>query len=225
MDKYNSDGNGAREEAFQLKAIARRVEPRASWEDLTLPHARLSQLKDICNQARERHRISREWDSDRKLSPGKGLSILFSGPSGSGKTMAAEAIASDLDMPLFRIDLGAVLSKYIGETEKNLSRLLASAETSEAVLLFDEADSLFGKRTEVSDAHDRYANIETAYLLQKMEEFTGIAILATNLRQNLDEAFIRRMRFDVEFPSPADKRRGKLWNLVWRWFRRILRSA
>lgn len=225
MEKYGKDGNAAKEKAFQLEDIVRRVEPRVSWEGLTLPQAKLSQLKEICNQAREIHRIFRECDFDRRLSHGKGLKVLFSGPPGSSKTMAAEVIASDLEMPLYRIDLSAVVSKYVGETEKNLEKIFDSAESFNAILFFDEADALFGKRTQVSDAHDRYTNIEIGYLLQSMEEYTGIAILATNSRRSLDKAFVRRMRFVVEFPCPANERRKKLWDMVWRWFRRILKKA
>lgn len=235
MEKYAEDGNAAKGKAFQLKAIARRVEPRVSWEDLTLPHAKLSQLRDICNQARETHRISHEWGFDRRLSHGKGLSVLFSGPPGSGKTMAAKVIASDLEKSFFRIDLSAVVSKYIGETEKNLRELFFSAEASNAILFFDEADALFGKRTQLSDAPDHYTNIETGYLLQMMEEYTGIAILATNLRQSPDTEFIRRIRHIVEFPVPDENSRDnqwdvefprkKPWDIVWRWFRRVLRKA
>ncbi len=225
MEKYSKDGNAAKEEAFQLEDIVRRVEPRFSWEDLTLPQAKLSQLKDICNQAREIYRIFREKGFDRRLSHGKGFNILFSGPSGSSKTMAAEAIASDLEMPLYRIDLSAVVSKYIGETEKNLTTIFNSAEGFKAILFFDEADALFGKRSEVKDSHDRYTNIEINYLLQRMEEYTGIAILATNLHQSQDKAFVRRMRFAVEFPSPTNEWRKKLWDIVWRWFRRVLKKA
>ncbi len=225
MDKYGKGGDADKERASQLEDIAQRVEPRFSWEDLALPQDKMSQLKDICNQAREIYRVFRERGFDRKLSQGKELSVLFSGPPGSGKTMAAEVIASDLDMPLYRIDLSAVVSKYVGETEKNLKKIFDSAEISNAILFFDEADALFGKRTRVSDAHDRYTNIETGYLLQRMEEYTSIAIVATNLRQNLDKAFVRRMRFVVEFPLPGNERRKKPWEMVWRWFRRVLRKA
>ncbi|MCP4263075.1 MAG: AAA family ATPase [Planctomycetes bacterium] len=225
MEKYDKDGNTAKEKAFQLEGIVQRVEPKVSWEDLTLPQAKLSQLKEICKQAREIHRTFRECEFDRRLSHGKGLKVLFSGPPGSSKTMAVEVIASDLEMPLYRIDLSAVVSKYIGETEKNLTKIFDSAESFNAILFFDEADALFGKRSEVKDSHDRYANIEINYLLQRMEEYTGIAVLATNLLQSLDKAFIRRMQFVVEFDFPENERREKLWDMVWRWFRRILKKA
>jgi ATP-dependent 26S proteasome regulatory subunit len=195
----------------KLAELALKIDPRYSWEDIVLPADRLDQLKEICSQVTHRYRVFGEWGFDRKLSHGKGLSVLFAGLSGTGKTMAAEVMAHDLQVDLYKIDLSAVVSKYIGDTEKNLSRIFQEAETSNAVLFFDEADALFGKRTEVSDAHDRYANIETSYLLQKMEEYEGIVILATNLRENLDDAFIRRMRFIVEFPFPDATSRQKIW--------------
>ena len=155
------------------------------------------------------------WCFERKLSLGKGLSALFSGPPGTGKTMAAEVIAADLKVELLKIDLSQIVSKYIGETEKNLRQLFEQAAAAHAILFFDEADALLGKRSAVKDAHDRYANTEIAYLLQKMEEYEGIAILATNMRQNMDEAFTRRMRFIVEFPFPEDEDRLRIWNTVW----------
>lgn len=223
MDNDGNDGISNKEGAFQLGDIAQRVEPRFSWEDLTLPQGTMSQLKDICNQARESHQVFRESGFDRKFSHGKGLSVLFSGPSGSSKTMAAEVIASDLNMPLYSIDLGAAVSKYIGETEKNLVKVFDSAEATNAVLLFDEADALFGKRTKVSDSCNRYTNVETGYLLQRIEEHTGITIMATNMRQNLDQAFMRRMRFVVDFPLPANESRWKLWEMVVRWLKNVLK--
>jgi len=142
---------------------------------------------------------------------GKGLNVLFAGPSGTGKTMAAEIIANELDLDLYKIDLSAIVSKYIGETEKNLDRVFREGHTANAILFFDEADALFGKRSEVRDSHDRYANIEIAYLLQKMEEYDGVVILATNLRKNMDEAFARRMHFSVEFPIPEEPDRRRIW--------------
>jgi len=145
---------------------------------------------------------------------GKGLNVIFAGPSGTGKTMSAGIIAGELRMDLYKIDLSTVVSKYIGETEKNLERIFTEAGESNAILFFDEADSLFGKRSEVKDAHDRYANIETGYLLQKMEEYDGIVVLATNLRKNLDEAFIRRMHFIIEFPFPEEEDRYEIWRRV-----------
>jgi DNA polymerase III delta prime subunit len=195
----------------KLSELAVKIEPYYGWHDIVLPEDKLVQLREICSQVKHRYRVFGEWGFDRKLSHGKGLSVLFSGPPGTGKTMAAEVIAHELQVDLYKVDLSGVVSKYIGETEKNLARIFYEAETSNAILFFDEADALFGKRTEVSDAHDRYANIETSYLLQKMEEYAGIVILATNLRENMDEAFTRRIRFIVEFPFPDEASRLKIW--------------
>jgi SpoVK/Ycf46/Vps4 family AAA+-type ATPase len=161
------------------------------------------------------HRVLDQWGFDRKLSLGKGVTALFAGPSGVGKTMAAEVIATELDIDLYKIDLSGVVSKYIGETEKNLDRIFTAAENANAILFFDEADALFGKRSEVKDSHDRYANIEISYLLQKMEMYDGVAILATNLRQNLDEAFLRRLAFAVHFPFPGQQDRRLIWKSIW----------
>lgn len=195
----------------RLAELAVKIEPRCAWSDLILPHEKLVHLKEICSQVRQRALVFEEWGFERKLSRGKGLSALFFGPPGTGKTMAAEVIAHDLELDLYEVDLSGVVSKYIGETEKNLSRIFREAETSNAILFFDEADALFGKRTEVSDAHDRYANIETSYLLQKMEEYEGLVLLATNLRENMDEAFTRRIRFVIEFPFPDAHDRRAIW--------------
>jgi SpoVK/Ycf46/Vps4 family AAA+-type ATPase len=210
MDDHGKDGISDKKRAFQLGDIAQHIEPKFTWKDLALSQGTISKLKDICNQARESHRVSREFGFDRKISQGTGLSVLFTGPSGSGKTMAAEVIASDLNMPLYLIDLSAAVSKYIGETEKNLMKVFNSAEATNAILLFDEADALFGKRTKSSDSCNRYMNIETGYLLQRIEEHTGITIITINMRQNLDQAFIRRMRFAVDFPFPANESKLKL---------------
>lgn len=152
-----------------------------------------------------------EWGFERALALNKGVCALFAGASGTGKTMAAEIISGELGLDLYKIDLATVVSKYIGETEKNLERIFTTAETANAVLFFDEADALFGKRSDVRDAHDRYANIEIAYLLQRMEEYDGVAILATNLRQNVDNAFLRRLHFIVEFPMPDEAHRARMW--------------
>ncbi len=195
----------------QLAELAVKIEPRYGWSDLVLPENTLAQLHEICSHVRHRHRVLGEWRFERKLSYGKGLSALFAGPSGTGKTMAAEVIANELQLDLYKIDLSSVVSKYIGETEKNLAKIFAEAESSNAILFFDEADALFGKRTKVSDAHDRYANIETSYLLQKMESYAGVAILATNFQENIDEAFARRIRFLVDFPFPDAERRQQIW--------------
>ena len=195
--------------------ILRKIKPEYKWEDIVLPADRLEQLREVCNHVKYRDRVYGEWGVDRKLSLGKGLSVLFAGPSGTGKTMAAEIIAGALGLDLYKIDLSTVVSKYIGETEKNLSRIFVEAETSNAILFFDEADALFGKRSEVKDSHDRYANIEIGYLLQRMEEYEGVVILATNFRRNMDEAFVRRLQFTVEFPFPNEKDRHRIWEHIW----------
>lgn len=198
----------------ELAKLARKVEPKQTWDDIVLPPDPTSQLREVCEQARFRHLVYGEWGFDRKLSLGKGLNALFAGPPGTGKTMAAEVIAHELQLDLYKIDLSQVVSKYIGETEKNLDRIFTAAESANAILLFDEADALFGKRSEVKDSHDRYANVEIGYLLQKMEEYEGVAILATNLRRNLDEAFVRRMHFVVDFPFPDEAHRRRIWEVT-----------
>jgi SpoVK/Ycf46/Vps4 family AAA+-type ATPase len=195
----------------KLGELAVKIEPHYGWEDLVLPDDKVVHLKEICSQVKHCYRVFGEWGFDNKLSYGKGLSMLFSGSPGTGKTLAAQVIASELQLDLYKIDLSGVVSKYIGETEKNLAKIFQEAETSNAILFFDEADALFGKRTEVSDAHDRYANIETSYLLQKMEEYEGVVIMATNLCENMDDAFTRRIRFIVEFPFPDEVSRLNIW--------------
>ncbi len=199
----------------KLATLAQKISPHYTWDDIVLPRDRLQQLREICNYVKYRALVYDEWGFDRKLSLGKGLNILFAGPSGTGKTMAAEIMAGELGLDLYKIDLATVVSKYIGETEKNLARIFAEAETSNAILFFDEADALFGKRSEVRDAHDRYANIEIGYLLQKMEEYEGVVILATNLRKNMDDAFVRRVHCTVEFPFPTEQDRRRIWERVW----------
>jgi len=198
----------------KLGTLARKIVPLYVWSDIVLPHVQRAMLREICSQVRYHHIVYDDWKFDRKVSLGKGLTILFSGPSGTGKTMAAEIIANELGLELFRIDLSQIVSKYIGETEKNLDRIFTEAGDTNSILFFDEADALFGKRSEVRDAHDRYANIEIAYLLQKMEEYDGITILATNLRQNMDEAFLRRLRFSVDFPFPDERQRELIWRNI-----------
>jgi hypothetical protein len=195
--------------------LAQKIRPFYGWDDLVLPADQIAQLEEVCRQARLRHIVYDDWGFDRKLSLGKGLSALFTGPPGTGKTMAVEVIANDLGLELFKIDLSQVVSKYIGETEKSLDRLFAEARAGNAILFFDECDALFGKRTTVQDAHDRYANIEVAYLLQKLEEHEGLSILATNLRQNLDVGFTRRLSFIIEFPFPDEQSRRRLWQSIW----------
>lgn len=198
-----------------LSKVARKVEPGYGWDDLVLPPDALDQLHEICAQATHRHVVFGEWGFGHRLSLGKGLSALFSGPPGTGKTMAAEVVARALGLDLYKIDLSQVVSKYIGETEKNLDHVFAAAESSNAILFFDEADALFGKRSEVRDSHDRYANVEVSYLLQKMEEYEGIAILASNLRQHLDQAFLRRLGFTIHFPFPDEGSRRRIWQGAW----------
>jgi SpoVK/Ycf46/Vps4 family AAA+-type ATPase len=198
----------------RLGRLARRIEPKYGWADIVLPADQLARLRELSDQARYRHVVHGDWGFEQKLSLGRGLNALFSGPPGTGKTMAAEVIGRDLELELYAIDLAQVVSKYIGETEKNLQAVFQAAEDSQAILFFDEADALFGKRSEVKDAHDRYANIEIGYLLQKMEAHEGIAILATNLRKNMDEAFLRRMQFTVDFPFPDEESRRRIWDGV-----------
>jgi ATPase family protein associated with various cellular activities (AAA)/winged helix domain-containing protein len=194
-----------------LDGLAQRIDSRATFEDLVVPPLVASQLREIASQLRHRHRVYAEWGFGERHARGLGIAALFAGESGTGKTLAAEAIANEARLDLYRIDLSSVVSKYIGETEKNLSRLFDAAERSGAVLLFDEADALFGKRSEVKDSHDRYANIEIAYLLQRIDGYRGLAILTTNMKSALDRAFLRRIRFMVQFPFPDDVARERIW--------------
>ncbi len=198
----------------RLDDLAQRVEPAATWDDLVLPAPQLQTLHDIATHVRRRARVYEDWGFAARCSRGLGVSALFAGPSGTGKTLAAEVLAGRLRLDLYRVDLSAVVSKYVGETEKNLRRVFDAAEAGGAVLLFDEADALFGKRSEVKDSHDRYANIEVSYLLQRMETYRGLAILTTNQRQALDGAFLRRLRFVVTFPFPDAARRADIWRRV-----------
>lgn len=203
---------GARaQNAVGLERLARRIEPAVSFEDLVLPPDALAQLTELLTRARQRERVLDVWKMGGSASRRRGLTALFAGPSGTGKTMAAEVLARELGLDLYTVDLATVVDKYVGETEKNLDRIFTEAECVNGVLFFDEADALFGKRSEVRDAHDRYANVEIAYLLQRMELFEGIAILATNLRANLDEAFTRRLDVVVDFPEPEEQYRRLLW--------------
>jgi SpoVK/Ycf46/Vps4 family AAA+-type ATPase len=198
----------------KLLSLARKITPLYTWADIVLPPDQSEHLREVCAHVKHRQRVFAEWGFGGKISLGKGLSALFVGPSGTGKTMAAEVIAGELGLDLFKIDLSCLVSKYIGETEKNLSRVFEEAEQSNAILFFDEADSVFGKRSEVKDSHDRYANIEVNYLLQRMEEYEGVVILASNYQKNIDEAFTRRIRFIVEFPFPDDDYRRRIWGKV-----------
>ncbi len=198
----------------RLDALAQRLDPKATWDDLVLPAEQTNLLHQIAHQVGQRHTVYEAWGFAKKMNRGLGISALFAGDSGTGKTMAAEVIANDLQLNLYRIDLSAVVSKYIGETEKNLRRLFDAAEDGGAILFFDEADALFGKRSEVKDSHDRYANIEINYLLQRMEAYRGLAILATNMKGALDPAFMRRLRFIVNFPFPAASERKLIWQKI-----------
>jgi SpoVK/Ycf46/Vps4 family AAA+-type ATPase len=186
----------------------------AGWEDLVLPETQKDTLREVAAQVGRRQVVYEQWGFAGRGSRGLGVSALFAGPSGTGKTMAAEVLARELRLDLYRIDLSTVVSKYIGETEKNLRRVFDAAERSGAILFFDEADALFGKRSEVKDSHDRYANIEVNYLLQRMEDYRGLAILATNKKSHLDPAFLRRLRFLVDFPFPDAAHRGRIWRRV-----------
>ena len=195
----------------RLNGLAQRVDARATWDDIVLPPDTIRLLKHLAEQVRYRHQVHERWGWRARSERGLGVTALFAGESGTGKTMAAEVLAADLQLDLYRIDLSSIVSKYIGETEKNLREVFDAAEHGGALLLFDEADALFGKRSEVKDSHDRYANIETSYLLQRLENFDGLAILATNLRSNIDAAFVRRLRFIVPFPFPGQAERRAMW--------------
>jgi hypothetical protein len=203
---------GARaQNAAGLERLARRVEPAVGWSDIVLPEASRSQLRDLASRARNRDQVLVEWKMRKGGGRGRGVTALFAGDSGTGKTMSAEVIAGELGLDLYTVNLATVVDKYVGETEKNLERIFTEAGGVNAVLLFDEADAIFGKRSEVRDAHDRYANIESAYLLQRMETFDGLAILATNLRSNIDDAFTRRLDMIIDFPAPDETSRLAIW--------------
>ena len=198
---------------LDLGTLAQPVQPRFARSELMLPPTQEAQVDEIVAAMNNLTRVHYEWGTARAWNEG-GLAALFAGPPGTGKTMAAEAIAAELALPLYRIDLSQAVNKYIGETEKNLRRLFDAADSADVILFFDEADALFGKRTEVKDAHDRYANLEVSYLLERMERFKGLAILATNRKKDLDEAFLRRLRFVVEFPLPGVAERLRIWRSV-----------
>ncbi len=198
----------------RLDGLAQRIESKMTWDDLVLPEPQQNLLREIAGQLRRRTKVYETWGFADKCSRGLGLSALFAGPSGTGKTLAAEVLANELRLDLYRIDLSQVVSKYIGETEKNLRSIFDAADEGSAILLFDEADALFGKRSEVKDSHDRYANIEISYLLQRMEDYRGLAILTTNLKNVLDPAFMRRLRFVVSFPFPDAVQRALIWRRI-----------
>jgi hypothetical protein len=199
----------------RLAKLATKITPRYDWSDIILPDDQLSLLHEIIDTIRGRPQVLDAWGLEQKLASSRGVTVLFSGPPGTGKTMGAQIIAKELGLDLYRIDLSTVVSKYIGETEKNIERIFREAEQSNAILFFDEADALFGKRSEVRDSHDRYANIEVSYLLQRMEAYDGVTILATNLRGNLDEAFTRRLQFAVSFPFPEAGDRLHIWETLY----------
>jgi hypothetical protein len=206
---------GARQASSMLLGeLAARLEPAFGWDDLVLPERQREVLGSISAYLRHRDLVLSDWGYERTVARTQGLKVLFAGESGTGKTMAAQVLAHDLGLDLYRIDLATIVSKYIGETEKNLDRIFDAAEGSNAILFFDEADALFGKRSEVRDSHDRYANIEVAYLLQKMDGYVGAVILATNFRQNMDDAFLRRLDIVVDFPFPEPEDRERIWRLV-----------
>ena len=194
--------------------MAQQIIPGAAWDDLVLPDAEKQVLRNIAVHVRQRAKVYEDWGFAGMGSRGLGISALFSGQSGTGKTMAAEVLANELKLDLYRIDLSRVVSKYIGETEVRLRQVFDAAEAGGAILLFDEADALFGKRSEVKDSHDRYANIEVSYLLQRMESYRGLAILTTNTKSALDQAFLRRLRFVVQFPFPDAMQRAEIWRRV-----------
>ncbi|GAB1543813.1 ATP-binding protein [Scytonema sp. NUACC21] len=198
----------------KLDELAQRIEPAATWDDIVLPEAQLQTLRTIAAHVRQRDKVYQSWGFASKGGRGLGISALFAGVSGTGKTMSAEVLAQELQLDLYRIDLSSVVSKYIGETEKNLRRVFDAAEAGATILLFDEADALFGKRSEVKDSHDRYANMEVSYLLQRIESYQGLAILTTNLKDSIDTAFLRRIRFIVKYPFPDANQREEIWRRI-----------
>ena len=206
---------GARQaSSSRLGELAARLPPGYRWEDLVVPERQRELLQSISAYLRHRDRVLSDWGYEKTVARTQGLKVLFAGESGTGKTMAAQVLAAELGLEIFRVDLATTVSKYIGETEKNLDRIFGAAEGSNAILFFDEADALFGKRSEVGDSHDRYANIEVAYLLQKMEGYPGAVILATNFRRNIDDAFVRRLDFVIDFPFPEAEDRRRIWDRV-----------
>ncbi|MGF1487525.1 MAG: ATP-binding protein [Prochloraceae cyanobacterium] len=198
----------------QLEDLAQRINSKVSWTDLVIPEREHNTLKEIALHVRSRTKVYENWGMARQSSRGLGISALFAGSSGTGKTLAAEVLANELNLDVYRVDLSTVVSKYIGETEKNLRKIFDAAENCGVILLFDEADAIFGKRTEVKDSHDRYANMEVSYLLQRIETYRGLAILTTNLKQDIDRAFLRRIRFIVKFEFPDAQMRQAIWQRV-----------
>lgn len=199
----------------KLSDMARKITPRYGWDDIILPADQVEILRELVSTVRQRSKVLEEWGLGKKLASSGAVTVLFAGPPGTGKTMSAEVIAKDLGLDLYKIDLSSLVSKYIGETEKNLERIFTEAQSSNAILFFDEADAIFGKRSGVKDAHDRYANLEISYLLQRMETYDGVTILATNLRSNLDEAFLRRLQFAIDIPFPDEKQRLQIWETLY----------
>jgi AAA+ superfamily predicted ATPase len=228
LDRHSGEDDGDRGDRFQqqlwqvcrvqarprLDELAQRIDSAATWDDLILPDKERKVLREIAAHVRQRAKVYETWGFASKSRRGLGIGALFAGASGTGKTMAAEVLAGELKLDVYRIDLSSVVSKYIGETEKNLRRVFDAAEGGGAILLFDEADALFGKRSEVKDSHDRHANIEVSYLLQRMEAYRGLAILTTNLKSSLDQAFLRRLRFVVQFPFPDSNQRAEIWQRI-----------
>lgn len=198
----------------KVDELAQRIEPVAGWDDIVMPEMQKNILREISAQVKQRIKVYDEWGFAAKGSRGLGISALFAGESGTGKTMASEVLANELGLDLYKIDLSKVVNKYIGETEKNLKKIFDAAEDGGAILLFDEADALFGKRSDVKDSHDRYSNIEVSYLLQRMEAYRGLAILTTNMKNALDKAFMRRIRFVINFPFPDAIQRAEIWNRI-----------
>jgi hypothetical protein len=205
---------GRGESRTGLDSLAQRIDSSVEWDDLVLPTLQLQTLRDVAIHVRQRLKVYETWGFAAKSLRGLGISALFTGQSGTGKTLAAEVLANELHLDLYRIDLSSVVSKYIGETEKNLRRVFDAAEGGGAILLFDEADALFGKRSEVKDSHDRYANIEVSYLLQRIEAYRGLAVLTTNMKDALDSAFLRRISFIAQFPFPDAARRAEIWRRI-----------
>jgi SpoVK/Ycf46/Vps4 family AAA+-type ATPase len=201
-------------EPARLDTLARRLEPKVNWSRLVVPEAVSQNLKQVVGQVKNRDTVFEEWGFSELTERGLGTTVLFTGASGTGKTLAAEVLAGELQLPLYRVDLSAVVSKYIGETEKNLRLLFDAAEDGGAILFFDEADALFGKRSKVKDSHDHHANIAISYLLQRIESYRGLVILETSRKKDLDDAFLRRLRFIVEFPFPQKVERAEIWRRI-----------